>query len=432
MHSRTDSARPIEAVTMARVNRRLLPFLFLLYVVCFIDRTNVSFAALQMNRDVGFSDAVYGLGAGVFFLGYALFEVPSNLVLARVGARRWIGRIAITWGILAVGMLFVRSSTSFLVMRFLLGVAEAGYFPGIIYYLSLWFPERHLARATSRLMVGIPLASAIGGPVGGLLLGLDGKLGLAGWQWLFLVEGLPAVVLGVIALRYGTDRVDDAPWLPGEGRSRLRARLDAEKLMAQDRAHTRLREVFSSGKVGLLILTYFLFCVILYGLTLWLPLMIRDQLGLENVAVGLVIGLLGLCGAASMLLNSLHSDKTGERVLHTAIPAAISAGMVAIAAVLGTGLVPIVALMVAVIALNGMGPTFWCLPRAVLQGTAAAGGIALINAIGNLGGFAGPNVLGVIKESTGSYSVALLILAAGGFIAAGLLLRLRSVMATVN
>ena len=432
MHSRTDSARPIEAVTMARVNRRLLPFLFLLYVVCFIDRTNVSFAALQMNRDVGFSDAVYGLGAGVFFLGYALFEVPSNLVLARVGARRWIGRIAITWGILAVGMLFVRSSTSFLVMRFLLGVAEAGYFPGIIYYLSLWFPERHLARATSRLMVGIPLASAIGGPVGGLLLGLDGKLGLAGWQWLFLVEGLPAVVLGVIALRYLTDRVDDAPWLPAEGRSWLRATLDAEKLMAQDRAHTRLREVFSSGKVGLLILTYFLFCVILYGLTLWLPLMIRDQLGLENVAVGLVIGLLGLCGAASMLLNSLHSDKTGERVLHTAIPAAISAGMVAIAAVLGTGLVPIVALMVAVIALNGMGPTFWCLPRAILQGTAAAGGIALINAIGNLGGFAGPNVLGVIKESTGSYSVALLILAAGGFIAAGLLLRLRSVMATVR
>jgi MFS family permease len=409
---------------MARVKRRLLPFLFLLYVVCFIDRTNVSFAALQMNRDVGLSDAVYGLGAGVFFLGYALFEVPSNLVLARVGARRWISRIAITWGILAVGMLFVRGGTSFLVMRFLLGVAEAGYFPGIIYYLSLWFPERHLARATSRLMIGIPLASAIGGPVGGLLLGLDGKLGLAGWQWLFLVEGLPAVILGVIALRYLTDRVSEAPWLPEEGRSWLRTTLDAEKLAAQGRAHTTLREVFRSGKVGLLILTYFLFCVILYGITLWLPLMIRDELGLGNVAVGLVIGLLGLGGAVSMLFNSQHSDRTGERVLHTAIPAAISAVMVGIAAVLGTGPGTIVALMVAVIALNGMGPTFWCLPRAVLQGTAAAGGIALINAVGNLGGFAGPNVLGVIKNATGSYSVALMILSVGGFVAAGLLLRM--------
>lgn len=411
---------------MAAVTRRLLPFLFLLYVVCFIDRTNVSFAALQMNRDIGLSDAVYGLGAGVFFLGYALFEVPSNLVLARVGARRWIGRIAVTWGVLAVGMLFVRGGTSFLVMRFLLGVAEAGYFPGIIYYLSIWFPERYLARATSRLMIGIPLASAIGGPVGGLLLGLDGKLGLAGWQWLFLVEGLPAVILGIIAFRYLTDTVHKATWLPESGREWLRTTLEGERMAAVGRAHTRLGEVFSSGKVGLLILTYFLFCVILYGITLWLPLMIRDQLGFTNVGVGLSIGLLGLCGATSMLLNSRHSDRKCERVLHTAIPAALAAAAVGVAALMGTGMVTIVALAVALVSLNAMGPTFWCLPRAMLQGTAAAGGIALINAVGNLGGFAGPNVLGLIKNATGSYSVALFILSAGGFLAAGLLLRLRA------
>lgn len=416
----------MEEATMARVNRRLLPFLFLLYVVCFIDRTNVSFAALQMNRDVGFSDAVYGLGAGVFFLGYALFEVPSNLVLARVGARRWIGRIAITWGVLAVGMMFVRSSTSFLVMRFLLGVAEAGYFPGIVYYLSLWFPERYLARATSRLMIGIPLASAIGGPAGGFLLGLDGKLGLAGWQWLFLVEGAPAIILGVIAIGFLTDKVGDARWLADPERKWLHDTLETEAVTAQQKAHTKLGEVFKSGKVGLLIFTYFLFCVILYGVTLWLPLMIRDQLGFTNGQVGLVIGGLGLCGAAAMLLNSRHSDKTGERILHTAVPAAISATAVTIAAVLGTGVVPIVALVVAIVSLNAMGPTFWCLPRNVLQGTAAAGGIALINAVGNLGGFAGPNVLGVIKNATGNYSVALFILAAGGFLASALLLRMRS------
>jgi len=274
-------------------------------------------------------------------------------------------------------------------------------------------------------MIGIPLASAIGGPVGGLLLGLDGTLGLAGWQWLFLLEGVPAVILGVIALRYLTDRVSEATWLPEQERAWLRDTLETERLAAQRRAHTRLSEIFRSGKVGLLTLIYFLFAVILYGLTLWLPLMIRDDLGLGNVGVGLVIGLLGVCGAAAMLLNSRHSDRTGERALHSAVPIAISATAVAIGAIIGAGPVTIVTLGAAIVALNAMGPTFWCLPRTVLQGTAAAGGIALINAVGNLGGFAGPNVLGVIKQATGTYSVALFILAAGGFVAAGLLLRFR-------
>ena len=417
---------------MRRVGRRLLPFLFLLYVVCFIDRTNVSFAALQMNRDLGLSAAVYGLGAGVFFLGYALFEVPSNLILARVGARRWIGRIAVTWGLLAMGMMFVQGPRSFYALRFLLGVAEAGYFPGIIYYLSLWFPEKHLARATSKLMIGIPLASAIGGPLSGLLLGLDGTLGLAGWQWLFLVEGFPAVVLGIITFRYLTDGVDRAGWLDEPERAWLGARLDAERQALAGQAHSRFGEVFRSPRVGLLTLTYFCFAVTLYGLTLWLPLMVRDKLGLSNAAVGLVIGAIGLGGALAMLLNSAHSDRSGERTRHTAIPALLAGIAVATAALLGESVVTIVALAAAMMLLNAMGPTFWTLPRMVLQGTAAAGGIALINAVGNLGGFVGPSVLGAVKDATGSYSPGLYMLAAGCAVAAGVLMLLPGVRASVR
>jgi ACS family tartrate transporter-like MFS transporter len=407
---------------MRRVSGRLLPFLFLLYVVCFIDRTNVSFAALQMNRDLGLSAAVYGLGAGVFFVGYALFEVPSNLILARVGARRWIGRIAITWGFLAMGMMFVQGPRSFYAMRFLLGVAEAGYFPGIIYYLSLWFPERHLARATSQLMIGIPLASAIGGPLSGVLLGLDGTLGLAGWQWLFLVEGFPAVLLGLVALRYLTDGVDQAYWLSEESRGWLSAQLERERASLATRTHVRFTEVLQSRRVALLTLTYFCFAVTLYGLTLWLPLMVRDKLGLSNAQVGLVIGLTGLGGATAMLLNSAHSDRSGERIRHTAVPALLAGIVVGTAGFLGESLGAIVALAVAIMLLNAMGPTFWTLPRLVMQGTAAAGGIALINAVGNLGGFAGPYGLGAVKERTDSYAAGLLLLATGCFLAAVLLL----------
>ncbi len=405
--------RGMESTTMRKVGWRLLPFLFLLYVVCFIDRTNVSFAALQMNRDLGFSNAVYGLGAGIFFLGYALFEVPSNLILARVGARRWIGRIAITWGFLAVGMLFVKSAFSFYVMRFLLGVAEAGYFPGIIYYLSLWFPEKHLARATSRLMIGIPLASAIGGPLSGVLLDLDGLWGLAGWQWLFLVEGIPAVILGIVAIRYLTDQVEDAHWLEAGERGWLRGQLDAEREALAGKTHTELKEIFTSPRVLTLTLTYLCFATALYGFTLWLPLIIRETLGVSNTNVGLIVGLVGLCGAAAMLLNSIHSDRTGERVKHTTIPVLVSACVVAFAAWLLPSGASIVALGAGIVALNAMGPTFWTLPRAALQGTAAAGGIALINATGNLGGFLGPSALGRVRDATGGFTLALLILAVG-------------------
>lgn len=407
---------------MRKVGWRLLPFLFLLYVVCFVDRTNVSFAALQMNRDLGFSNSVYGLGAGIFFLGYALFEIPSNLILAKVGARRWIGRIAITWGILAVGMMFVTTPRQFYTMRFLFGVAEAGYFPGIIYYLGTWFPERYLARATSRLMIGIPLASAIGGPLSGLLLNLDGLWGLAGWQWLFLVEGLPAIILGIATVFYLTDKVEEAHWLEREEQAWLRGRLTDEQRALEGKAHTRFAEIFTSRHVLILTLTYLCFATALYGFTLWLPLIIRETLGSSNTNVGLLVGFVGLWGAVAMLVNSIHSDRTGERVRHTTIPVLISACAVGLAAWLIPNPWAILAIGVGIVALNAMGPTFWTLPRAVLQGTAAAGGIALINATGNLGGFIGPSALGKVRDVTGGFSIGLLILAVACGLAGAVLL----------
>jgi ACS family tartrate transporter-like MFS transporter len=267
----------------------------------------------------------------------------------------------------------------------------------VIYYLSLWFPGSYLARATSRLMIGIPLASAVGGPLSGLLLGLDGKLGLAGWQWLFLLQGMPAVILGFVAIRFLTDSVREARWLGEAEREWLRGRLEEEARALAGQAHRTLREVWKSPRVATLTLAYFLFAVSLYGLTLWLPIMVRDAFQVSDVGVGLIIGLLGLGGAAAMLINSRHSDRTQERVLHSAVPVVVSGIAVASAAAMGSGPGAILALMVGVMALNAMGPTFWCLPRMALQGTAAAGGIALINAVGNLGGFAGPSVLGAIR-----------------------------------
>ncbi len=418
--SATDAA--LEAATMRRVSRRLLPFLFLLYVVCYIDRTNVSFAALQMNRDLGFSAAAYGLGAGIFFLGYALFEVPSNLILMRVGARRWIGRIALTWGVLASAMMFIRTTESFYVMRFLVGVAEAGYFPGIIYYLSLWFPEQHRARAMARFAIGIPLASVLGGPISGALLGLDGRLGLAGWQWLFLLEGIPAVILGIIALRFLTDRPEEAHWLPATEREWLQRRLSAEA--SAHHGSSTLRAAFTNRTFWWLCLPYFVFGICSYALTLWLPLMVKDAVQVTNVGTGFVVSLVGLATAAGMLLNGAHSDKRSERVIHAAAPLVLAAAGFAAAALMREPKLAVVGLALAFVGVHSFMPAFWCLPSALLRGTAAAGGIALINALGNLGGFVGPNLVGVVKNLTGSFSESLLALTGVALLGAGLTLTL--------
>jgi ACS family tartrate transporter-like MFS transporter len=415
----------LEAATMSRVSRRLIPLLFCLYIVCFIDRTNVSIAALQMNRDLAFSAAVYGLGAGIFFLGYALFEVPSNLILARVGARRWIGRIAITWGLLAVGMMFVRTAGSFYTMRFLLGVAEAGYFPGIVYYLSHWYPERRRARAISRFAIGVPLAGGIGGPLGATLLGLDGSQGLAGWQWLFLIEGIPAVLLGLVALRYLTDQPDDARWLTDAERAWLAGRLAAEREASAALGHATFRQALQSPTLWWLTAPYVLFAVANLALILWLPLLLKAQLAITDREIGWILSLIGVAGAGAMLLIGASSDRRGDRIGHAAGALAVAAVGCVVAALAPQPLVAAAGIAVAVVSSTAFLPVFWCIPSTILRGTAAAGGIALVNAIGNAGGFLGPNLLGQVKDATGSFSSGFLVLAGLTLLGAALMLRLR-------
>jgi len=421
----TDAA--LERAAVRRVTWRLLPFLFLLFVVAFIDRTNVALAALQMNRDLRLGAAAYGLGAGVFSIGYALFEIPSNLILVRVGARRWIARIAITWGAIACAMALVRGPGSFFVLRFLLGVAEAGYVPGVIYYLGGWFPERHRARAMSRFMVGIPLSGVVGGPLGGALLALDGRLGLAGWQWLFLVEGLPAVALGAVALGWLTDHPDDARWLPAAERDWLRGRLDAERGGgAAPALGGGVREALTSGAVWWLSMPYTLAIVGGLGLTLWLPVLLRERLGASDQGVGLMLGGMGLAGVVGMLLNGAHSDRAGERVAHAAVPLAVTAIGFAVSATQRAPVLVVAGFALVVVGVNAFMPVFWTLPTAFLRrGVTAAAGIALINAVGNVGGFVGPGLLGLVKDATGSFDGALLALAGLAGVAALLMLRVR-------
>lgn len=326
----SEAAPGLEAATLSRVTRRLIPFLFVLYIANYLDRVNVSFAALQMNRDLGFSAGAYGLGAGMFFLGYCVFQVPSNLVLARVGARRWIGAIMIVWGAIASAMMLVRGVASFYALRFLLGVVEAGFFPGMIFYLANWFPAAHRARAVARFMTAIPLSGVVGGPLSGWLLGWNGVAGLAGWQWLFVLEGLPSAVLGVVALRYLTDRPEDAAWLPADGRVWLAERLRLERAGGSDRRRASLRLALLDGVVWRLGVLYFLIVVGLYGQGLWLPQLIKGSSQLGDLTVGLLAAAPALAAAVAMVAIAAHSDRTGERHAHVAVP--LVAGAIGFAA----------------------------------------------------------------------------------------------------
>ncbi len=414
----------LERETVRKVSIRLLPTLFALYIAAFLDRTNVSLAALQMNRDAGLSSAAYGFGAGVFFIGYGLFEVPSNLVLARVGARVWIARIALTWGILACAMMFVRGEMSFYVLRFLLGAAEAGAFPGIVFFLSEWFPERQRASAMSKFMVSIPLASAIGGPLGGVLLSMNGKLGLAGWQWLFLAEGLPSIVLGVVVFLTLTDRPSEATWLRDDERSWLLAKLEHERAAAVDVETSPARAMFS-GVVWWLAILYFLAIAAELGPIFFGPVLLSEALHIDSLHVGYLIGAIGLAGVVGMLLNGAHSDRTGERVMHSVIPMIVMAGGFALTALARNGAMTIAGLAIISFAVNAFLPVFWCVPSMMLGGAAAAGGIAVINSIGNLGGFAAPTIVGWSKSFTGSYVGSMLLLGGFAITAAGMMLLVR-------
>ncbi|HTO59121.1 MAG TPA: MFS transporter [Pseudomonadales bacterium] len=422
----------VDSATLRRVSRRLIPFLFLLYVAAYLDRINVGFAQLQMKSALGFGDAVYGLGAGIFFIGYFLFEVPSNLVLARVGARVWIARIMITWGLISGAMAFVETPTGFYVLRFLLGAAEAGFFPGVIYYLGLWFPARERAAAVSRFMTATAIAGVIGAPLSAWLFTLDGVHGIAGWQWIFLAEAVPSLVLGVAVLLYLTDRPDAAVWLSSEQRAALAQMMRAEADTIAATHRVDLRAALLHPIVWRLAVLYFALIVGFYSISFWAPQIIQSLGALDRVEAALVSAIPYVCAAIAMVFVGAHSDRTGERRMHIALGALVGAlGMVA-TAYLREPVLGVAALSVAAIGIWSAVPVFWSLPTTFLSGTAAAGAIALINSFGNLGGFVGPYVIGRVHDATDSYAAGLLVIAGSLLGAVVLALSLRRTPAVVT
>jgi ACS family tartrate transporter-like MFS transporter len=380
-------------------------------VVAYIDRVNIGFAALQMNEDLGLSDAMYGFGAGIFFVGYAMFEVPSNLILARIGPRLWITRIMVTWGALSVAMMWARSPESFYVLRFLLGVAEAGFFPGIIYYLCDWFPQKQRARAVAWFMTAIPMATVIGGPLAGFLLGLDGRGGLAGWQWLFLVEGLPAVILGVVVLFYLDDKPEDARWLRDDEKAWLVREIRSEQARARERHQVGILAALAHPVVWVLGFINLVLQTGSYGLALWVPQIIKGFGGLTNLEVGFIAAVPFAFAAVGMVLIGRSSDRSGERFWHLAVTLFVAALGFAASALVKSPLPALALLTVTAVAdLGGRGP-FWALPSRFLAGSASAAGIALINTFGAIGGFVGPNIIGVMKGVTDDYTGGLMLLA---------------------
>lgn len=413
-----------EASAVTKVRRRLIPFLFLLYVVAYLDRVNIGFAALDMNRDLGFSATVYGIGSGVFFLTYFLFEVPSNLVLARLGARVWIARIMATWGLVSAAMVFVHDSTTFYVLRFALGAAEAGFFPGVVFYLTRWFPARDRAHAVSQFMTATAVAGILGGPISSGLLLLDGAFGLRGWQWLFLVEGLPAIALAPAVLRWLPDSPREARWLTGAEQQALAARLERDA-STPPAGHDALGPAVRDGRLWALSVVYGCLVIAFYGVSFWLPQILQGIGQQSSVRVSLIASVPYLAAAAGMAAIGARSDRTGQHRAHVAVPALLgAAGFILTAA--GPASVPwaLTCLSLSAIGIWGALGPFWALPADFLRGRAAAGGIALINSIGNLGGFVGPPFIGFVRERTGSFSAGLVTLAAALCLGAVIVARL--------
>ena len=365
-----------------------------------------------MNRDLGFSASVFGFGAGVFFIGYALFEVPSNLLLARVGARRWIARIMVSWGLVSVAMMFVRGPLSFYALRFVLGVAEAGFLPGVIYYLAQWFPRAQRARAISWFMIGIPLSTVLGAPLAGLLLQLNGWYGLSGWQWLYLVEGLPAVLLGFVVWYRLPDTPLQARWLSQSEQTALMTAIAAENDGVAARHVLSVRQVLLHPTVWLLGFVLFACQCGSYGLTLWIPQIVKGLSGQSDLVVGLLSALPYIAAAIGMVLLGVSSDRSGERFWHVALPSLLGAAGFAASAFLHTPLPGLLALTVAAVGDLGSRGPFWALPPRFLTGSALAAGIALINTMGAVGGFVGPYAVGLVKDFTGSFTGGLLLLSA--------------------
>jgi ACS family tartrate transporter-like MFS transporter len=399
---------PIARETLGLLFRRILPFLILCYIVAFLDRVNVSFAALYMNKDLGFTATVYGFGAGIFSIGYFVFEVPSNLILHRVGGRVWIARILVTWGIISAGFAFVTGETSFYVARFLLGVAEAGFFPGIVLYLSLWFPGRSVARATAIFILGLPLAVLIGAPLSTVIMtSFHDFASLRGWQWMFLLEGGLAVVVGIVAYFVLNTSPDKAMWLNDEQRKWLVNTLAQERAAKERVRQYGVIEALFSGKV--LLLAFAIFCNItaLFGITLWMPQIIKGIGGLTNTQAGLLSAVPYICASIGMVINARHSDKTGERRWHILLPAVIGAVGLVMTGNATSPYVGIVGLCIAATGILASNILFWPLVPMFLAGAAAAAGIGLVNSVGNLGGFVGPYITGWAKDAFGGYSASM-------------------------
>jgi ACS family tartrate transporter-like MFS transporter len=393
-----------EFATLRQVSLRLLPLLFGLYFFA----VNVGIAALQMNADLKFSAATFGLGASVFYLGYVIFEIPSNLILARVGARLWLARIAITWGLITCAMLWVRTPSQFYVARFLLGMAEAGLFPGVIYYLSHWFPESHRARALSGFIVAIPLAQVVGGPLGGTLLSLRGLAGLSGWQWLFLIEGLPPVALGIIVLAWLTERPTDATWLSHAQRTWLADRIGREARVAE---HGSPLRALANPLAWALTVPYFAYYTTAITYALWVPTIVRESLGTSDLVTGLIVGGIALAGAIAYPLGGILSDRSGERCYVVALGLGCGAAGCLGVALLAQSPLRSFALVGCAVMGGLIMPSFWCLPTRFLRGPAAAAAIALINTVGSSGGIFGPSLVGFFRTLGGGDSGAFYALA---------------------
>jgi MFS family permease len=411
----------LEAKTYAKVDRRLLPFLFLCYILAYLDRVNVGFAKLQMLQDLSLSDVAFGTGAGIFFVGYFLFEVPSNLLLKKFGARTWIARIMVSWGILSSAMMWVKSEWAFYGVRFLLGVAEAGFFPGIIFYLTLWYPSRLRSTRTAWFVSAIAVSGVLGSPVSGLIMdGLSGVLGLAGWQWLFLVEGLPSVMVGIWVWFYLDSDIAQAKWLGAEEKALLVRNLDAED---RHKHQVKVLDAFRSGRVYALCAIYFTLMIGLYGISFWLPSIVKAMGVKGYLEVGLITAIPYAVAVVGMVFLSRSSDRTGERRLHYVVNVTAGSLGLALSAVFRSHpVLAIVFLAIGTLGVIGSMPIFWPVPSTFLAGTAAAAGIGIVNSVGNLGGYVGPNIPVWMKGYSADPSVSLYVIA--GVLLIGVLIAL--------
>ena len=412
--------------TIKRVSWRVLPIVLLGFFLAYLDRTNVSMAALTMSGELGFTATVFGLGSSIFFLGYVVFEVPSNMALQKFGPRLWFARIMFTWGLFAAGMAFVWNDYSFYICRFLLGVAEAGFYPGLMFYFTYWFPAEYRTRMIGILLVGNPLSAMIGAPLGGLLLQLNGVWGLMGWQWLFIIEGIPTVLLSLAILWLLPDRPMNAKWLNKQEANALEGILQRERETLASIRTDSLISILLNARLWLLGICYLGIIIGLYGLGFFLPQIIKGFGGLSNTAVGYLAAIPSLCAVVATIYWPRHSDRTGERVWHVASASLIGFLGLALAAYSTSPTVSLVALSAASAGIMAALATFWSLPTTLVGGSAAAAGMAFINAIAAAGGFFGPNIMGWLKDATGDYRTGLLVLACSLIVTAAIALTFKS------